>query len=68
MFDLSHLQEVTSDERGQPLFLCPRSNLAETAMEGSTGGGGAGWFATDDVVAYETVPHPDLGQWAESLR
>ena len=37
-------------------------------MEGSTGDGESGWFATDDVVAYETVPHPDLGQWAESFR
>ena len=35
------------------------------AMEGT-----AEWaaFATDDVVAYETVPHPELGQWADSFR
>ena len=33
--------------------------MAESAIEG---------VATDDVVAYETVPHPQLKQWAESFR
>ena len=54
----------SNDDHKKPLFLCPRSNLAETAiMEGDRAA-----FATDDVVTYETVPHPELGQWADSFR
>ena len=54
----------SNDDHEKPLFLCPRSNLAETAiMEGD--GAAAAAFAT---VAYETVPHPELDQWADSFR
>ena len=49
----------SNDDHEKPLFLCPRSNLAETAIMEGDGAANAA-FATVKVVAYETVPHPEL--------
>ena len=57
----------SNDGHEKPLFLCPRSNLAETAIMEGDGAANAA-FATVEVVAYETVPHPELRQWADSFR